>query len=44
VTEEQMQALHETLVRRELDRGARIKAGQVMDTGGSMGRVASDSQ
>jgi uncharacterized membrane protein len=44
MTEEQMAALHDTLVARELDRGARIKAGKEMDQLGSMGRVASDTQ
>lgn len=44
MTEEQMAALHETLVARELDRGARIKAGKEMAQVGSMGRVASDTQ
>jgi hypothetical protein len=44
VTEKQMAALHDTLVRRELDRAARIKAGNDGGQTGSMGRVASDSQ
>ena len=44
VTEKQMEALHETLVRRELDRATRIKAGKDGGQTGSMGRVASDSQ
>ncbi len=43
-TEEQMQALHETLVRRELDRGNRIKTGGGAGAGGSLDRVTSDSQ
>jgi uncharacterized membrane protein len=43
-TEEQMAALHETLVSRELDRAARIKAGKELAQVGSMGRVASDTQ
>jgi uncharacterized membrane protein len=44
VTEEQMAALHDTLVTRELDRAARIKAGKELAQVGSMGRVASDTQ
>jgi uncharacterized membrane protein len=44
VKEKQMAALHETLVRRELDRGERIKAGKASDQVGSVGRVASDTQ
>ncbi len=44
VTDKQMSNLHDTLVRRELDRGARIKAGNDAGQVGSMGRVASDSQ
>jgi uncharacterized membrane protein len=44
VTEKQMSALHDTLVRRELDRAARIKAGQDAGREDTMGRVASDTQ
>jgi uncharacterized membrane protein len=44
VTEKQMADLHDTLVERELDRAARIKAGKEMAQVGSMGRVASDTQ
>jgi uncharacterized membrane protein len=44
VTDQQMAALHETLVERELDRAARIKAGKELAQVGSMGRVASDTQ
>jgi uncharacterized membrane protein len=44
MTEEQMAALHDTLVTRELDRAARIKAGKELAQVGSMGRVASDTQ
>jgi uncharacterized membrane protein len=44
ITEEQMAALHDTLVTRELDRAARIKAGKELAQVGSMGRVASDTQ
>ncbi|MGH8950536.1 MAG: alpha/beta-hydrolase family protein, partial [Acidimicrobiia bacterium] len=44
ITEEQMGSLHDTLVQRELDRGARIKMGKDADQVGSMGRVASDTQ
>lgn len=43
-TEKQMAALHETLVSRELDRAARIKAGKELAQVGSVGRVASDTQ
>lgn len=43
-TEKQMSALHDTLVRRELDRADRIKAGKDRDQVGSIGRVASDTQ
>jgi hypothetical protein len=39
-----MEALHETLVRRELDRAARIKAGQDSAAKDTMGRVGSDTQ
>jgi uncharacterized membrane protein len=44
VTEAQMAALHDTLVTRELDRAARIKASKELAQVGSMGRVASDTQ
>jgi uncharacterized membrane protein len=44
ITEEQMAALQYTLVTRELDRAARIKAGKELAQVGSMGRVASDTQ
>lgn len=43
VSEQQLMDLHETLVRRELDRAERIKAGKSGDLG-SMGRVPSDTQ
>jgi uncharacterized membrane protein len=44
VSDSQMAALHETLIRRELDRAARINAGKDGGQVGSMGRVASDTQ
>jgi uncharacterized membrane protein len=44
VTEVQMAALHDTLIERELDRAARIKAGKEMAQVGAVGRVASDTQ
>jgi uncharacterized membrane protein len=44
VTEEQRAALHDTLIERELDRAARIKAGKEMAQVGTVGRVASDTQ
>ena len=43
VTSEQMERLHDTLVRREMARGEKIKAGK-MDVSDSMSRVASGSQ
>ncbi|MGH8870418.1 MAG: alpha/beta-hydrolase family protein [Acidimicrobiia bacterium] len=43
-TEEQMASLYDTLVRRELDRAKRIKAGKGTDIPGSIGRVSSDTQ
>lgn len=44
VDEEQMAALHRTLVSRELDRAARIKGGAGTGTMASIGRMTSDSQ
>jgi uncharacterized membrane protein len=44
LSEEQMAALHDTLIERELDRAARIKAGKEMAQVGTVGRVASDTQ
>ncbi len=43
VSEQQLTDLHETLIRRELDRAERIKAGKSGDLG-SKGRVPSDTQ